>query len=53
MKVRITYAFHDKDRFEVVYPVGEVVEFENERAKRLIALGYAEAVKRSRKQDDN
>lgn len=45
MKVLIKSAFRDKDNYLVEYKPGQVVEFNDERARRIIALGYGEEQK--------
>lgn len=45
MKVLIKTEFRDKDNYLVVYKPGHTVEFEDDRAKRIIALGYADEIK--------
>ena len=41
MKVIIATPFRDKNRFSRLFQVGEIVEFDEERAKHIIRLGYA------------
>lgn len=45
MTIKVLTEFHDKDNFAMIYRVGEVYQFEKERAKELIRLGIAEAYK--------
>lgn len=49
-KVKILEAFRDKDRFSVVYPVGETFEFEAKRAQALEARGLVEILGRKRRE---
>lgn len=41
MRMTVLKQFHDKDNFSIIYQVGQVVEFEKERADRLLQLGLA------------
>ena len=41
MRMTVLKRFHDKDDFSIVYNEGQVVEFEKERADRLLQLGLA------------
>ena len=53
MKVKVKQRFGDKDNFMLKYEVDQVVEFEDTRAKELIAIGLVEsAEKTSQKQTD-
>lgn len=42
-EIVITASFRDKDNFDRIYSVGEVVSVSEERAQYLIGLGYAKA----------
>lgn len=42
MKLTIIKEFHDIEDFSHVFQVGEVVEFNNDRAKEIISLGLGE-----------
>ena len=44
MKMTILNAFHDKHKFSLIYKVGQVAEFEDERAQDLIERGLATPV---------
>lgn len=48
-KVKVIKEFRDKDRFSVVYPVGETFEFEAERAQALVKRGLVEVVGRKKR----
>lgn len=43
MKVKVVREFRDKFNFNKVYKVGNFYEFDNERAKDIIARGLGEA----------
>lgn len=45
MKVVVKVVFRDKNNFSRMFNPGEVVDFEEERAQNIIALGLGEAVK--------
>lgn len=45
MKVRILSDFRDKYDYSRLYKSGDVVKFQNERAKELVKLGLAELLK--------
>lgn len=45
MKVRILSDFRDKYDYSRLYKAGDVVKFQNERAKELVKLGLAEPLK--------
>lgn len=49
-KVKILKAFRDKDRFSVVYPVGETFEFEAERAQALVKRGLVEVIGKKKRE---
>lgn len=49
-KVKILKAFRDKDRFSVVYPVGETFEFETQRAQALAERGLVEVLGRKKRE---
>lgn len=42
MKLTIIKEFHDIEDFSHVFQVGEVVEFNNDRAKEIISLGLGD-----------
>nr|DAQ37877.1 MAG TPA: hypothetical protein [Caudoviricetes sp.] len=42
MKLTIIKEFHDIEDFSHVFQVGDVVEFNNDRAKEIISLGLGE-----------
>lgn len=57
MKVKVIQEFRDKFNYNTVYKVGEVYEFEEERAKDILArkLGVEDKVKEvkpKKKKDD-
>lgn len=45
MKVTVTQEFRDKNNYATVYGVGNVYEFEEARAKNIIARGLGVEVK--------
>lgn len=47
MKVTILTQFRDKNNYSHVFNVGEVVEFDDERAARIIELGYGQSAEES------
>lgn len=49
-KVKVLKAFRDKDRFSVVYPVGETFEFEAKRAQALADRGIVEFVGKKKRE---
>lgn len=49
-KVKVIKEFRDKDRFSVVYPVGETFEFEAERAQALVKRGLVEVIGRKKRE---
>ena len=49
MKVKVITTFRDKDNFSVIYLENTVVDFEEERAKKLIARKLVEEVKPKKK----
>lgn len=52
MKMTILNAFHDKYRFSTIYKVGQVAEFDGERAQDLIERGLATPVEVEEKKVD-
>ena len=38
MKVKVIRTFRDKDNFDLIYNVGEILDLDDERAKELIIL---------------
>lgn len=44
MELKIKKTFRDKDNFSKVYNIGDVVDFEKNRAEYIISLGLAEKV---------
>jgi len=42
MELKIKKTFRDKDNFSKVYNIGDVVDFEKNRAEYIISLGLAE-----------
>ena len=42
MKLTIIKEFHDIEDFSHVFQIGDVVEFNNDRAKEIISLGLGE-----------
>lgn len=42
MKVKILIPFHDKGNYAKVYKVGEIADFDDDRASRIIESGYGE-----------
>ena len=42
MKLKVKVEFRDINRFSRIYTPGEVVDFEAERAKHIVAIGLAE-----------
>lgn len=42
MKLKILKTFRDKDIFSKIYNIGDVVDFEKNRAEYIISLGLAE-----------
>lgn len=50
--VRVIQPFHDKNNYNKVYKVGEVVTFDDERANKLIALNLVEVVKPSKRKTE-
>lgn len=44
MKVKVIQRFADESNFTIQYKVGQVVEFQIDRAKELIARGLVEEV---------
>lgn len=50
VKVKILKEFRDKDRFTVVYPVGETFEFEAKRAQTLADRGLVELLGKKRRE---
>lgn len=44
MKIKVIKAFHDINDLSVLYGAGAVVDLSVERAERVIALGWAEAL---------
>jgi hypothetical protein len=44
MELKIKKIFRDKDNFSKVYNIGDVVDFEKNRAEYIISLGLAEKV---------
>ena len=51
MKVKVLREFYDKNDLRHKYSVGEIVEFETERAKDIIERGLGEEVKAHGEQD--
>ena len=49
-KVKVIKEFRDKDRFSVVYTVGETFEFEAERAQALVKRGLVEVIGRKKRE---
>lgn len=49
MTVRVLIEFHDKDNFARIYHVGEIVQFNKERAKNLINLNIVESYRESKR----
>lgn len=49
-KVKILKAFRDKDRFSVVYPVGETFEFDTQRAQALEQRGLVEVLGKKKRE---
>lgn len=49
-KVKVLKAFRDKDRFSVVYPVGETFEFEAKRAQALADRGLVELIGKKKRE---
>ena len=45
MKIRILSDFRDKYDYSRLYKAGDVVKFQNERAKELVKLGLAEPLR--------
>ena len=45
MKVKILSDFRDKYDYSRLYKAGDVVKFQNERAKELVKLGLAEPLR--------
>lgn len=43
--VRVIQPFHDKDNYNKVYQIGEVVSIDAERANKLITLNLVEVIK--------
>lgn len=50
MKVRVTATFLDKFNRSRVFNPGDVVEFEDERAKNIVNLGLGEIFKEEKKE---
>ena len=44
MKLKVIHNFHDVTNYSHLYTVGEVVDFEETRAEKAIALGVCEKV---------
>ena len=51
MKVKVKNTFIDKFNRSRVFNPGDVVEFEDERAKNIVALGLGEFVKETPKEE--
>lgn len=51
-RVRVIQSFHDKDNYNKVYKVGDVVTFDETRANKLIALRLAEEIKVSKRKEE-
>lgn len=45
MKVKVLQEFRDKNNFSILYKVGQVQYFDDERAESLIKRGLAEEIK--------
>lgn len=45
---RVIKPFHDIRAFSKVYAVGEIIQFDDDRANRLLTLGLVEQVKPQR-----
>lgn len=45
MKVKVLQEFRDKNNFSILYKVGQIQYFDDERAESLIKRGLAEEIK--------
>lgn len=45
MKIKVIKPFRDINNISIAFQVGSIVEFEEERARRIIAYGLGEEVK--------
>lgn len=51
MKVKINISFHDINDFGVNYAVGEIVDFDEQRAIKLLSLGYVAKVEEAKEEE--
>lgn len=49
MKVKVIRTFRDKDNFDLIYNVGEILDLDDERAKELIELNLVEKPRERKK----
>lgn len=49
MKVKVIRTFRDKDNFDLIYNVGEILDLDDERAKELIELNLVEKARERKK----
>lgn len=49
MKVKVIRTFRDKDNFDLIYNVGEILDLDDERAKELIELNLVKKPRERKK----
>lgn len=49
MKVKVIRTFRDKDNFDLIYNVGEILDLDDERSKELIELNLVEKPRERKK----
>lgn len=49
MKVKVIRTFRDKDNFDLIYNVGEILDLDDDRARELIELNLVEKPRERKK----